>query len=377
MHSIYEQSLQRDIDKIKSKVLKMGELAEEALTNSLKALNEKNQQIAYSIILRDRYIDEFEKELDRLCQEFLIRQLPAAGHLRFVYAVIKINNELERIGDYAESIARHFLKLNTVEPKFTYKKFNEIANLSIPMLRNALQSFSEQDIELAKATMKMEEKVDNIRYNIHNELMNLREKGKITLEALPSLMIITNRFERVADQSCNICEEVLYMCTGKYVKHGGEEIFRVLFVDERNACRAQMAEGIGKALGLKQFEFSSAGISPQPVDEFTIQFMAEKGIDISRQKSKYLNEIANLEDYQVVISLCEEADIAFPAPPTKTVSIRWHIKDPSQIKGPTEKKRKAYEETYKFLDTHIRDLVQAVLGDHEKNKEEVKNAEQI
>ncbi|MGD8917131.1 MAG: PhoU domain-containing protein, partial [Syntrophobacterales bacterium] len=109
MSSRLEESLQRDIDQIRSKVIKMGTLAEGALRASLHALTQSDRQLAYSVILRDRYIDELEMELDRLCQEFLVRQQPAAGNLRFVYAVIKINNELERIGDYAESIARHFL----------------------------------------------------------------------------------------------------------------------------------------------------------------------------------------------------------------------------------------------------------------------------
>ena len=135
----YEESLQRDIDQIRDKIIEMGNLCEWALVNSLEALTKKDHKLAYSIILRDRYIDELEMELDRLCQEFLVRQLPAAGHLRFVYAVIKINNELERIGDYAESIARQCLKISSVDQQPSYDKFIDLANHSIPNNRNRIQ----------------------------------------------------------------------------------------------------------------------------------------------------------------------------------------------------------------------------------------------
>ena len=106
MATHYEESLQRDIERIKSKVQQMADLAAGALDACLRALVERNRQLAYSVILRDQRIDALEKEIDRLCLEFIVRQQPAARHLRFAYVTIKINQEVERIGDYAESMAR-------------------------------------------------------------------------------------------------------------------------------------------------------------------------------------------------------------------------------------------------------------------------------
>src|SRR5216110_1416626 len=97
---------------IRGKILAMAQLADRALRDSVQALVEKNLTVAYSVILRDQYIDELEKELDRLCLEFLVRQQPVAGTLRFAYATIKINADLERVGDYAESMARNFLQIS-------------------------------------------------------------------------------------------------------------------------------------------------------------------------------------------------------------------------------------------------------------------------
>jgi phosphate transport system protein len=369
MSSRFEERLTRDIDQIRSTVSKMGVWAEGALRASLLALNESDRQLAYSIILRDRYIDELEKEVDRLCQEFLIRQQPAAGHLRFVYAVIKINNELERIGDYAESIARHFLALSPIDPQPSYRAIEEIAHQSIPMLRNALQAFTDEDPKLAKTTMKMEDRVDKIRWRITDELGQLYEARKLPSEAFQSLMIIANRFERVADRACNICEEVLYMCTGEDMKHRGKEIFRVLFVDEHDACRGQMAKAIGNALNLDRFSFYSAGITPETVDPRTIEFMAEKGVDISHETSKYLSQVLDLEKYQVYVGLCEEAEEAFPPPPTKMIDIHWDIENPSKLEGSEEEIRAAYEKTYGILDSHIGDLVEAIVGKEDEKED--------
>jgi arsenate reductase len=210
----------------------------------------------------------------------------------------------------------------------------------------------------------MEDKVDRIRWTITDELVQLHEESKLPSEAFPALMIIANRFERVADRACNICEEVLYMCTGEDIKHKGKEIFRVLFVDEHDACRGQMAKAIGDSLGLARFRFSSAGISPRPVDPQAVHFLAEKGIDISHQTSKYLNQVLDLEDYQIFVSLCKEAEEAFPPPPTKMISIHWEIEDPSRQKGSEGKIQARYQKTYEILTSHIRDLVEAVLGNN-------------
>ena len=105
---------------------------------SLEALTERNRQSAYSVILRDRYIDELETELDRLCLEFLARHQPVAGHLRFIFATILINREIERIGDYAESIARQVLVVSALEPQPPYAKFIELGDLSLHMMRDAV-----------------------------------------------------------------------------------------------------------------------------------------------------------------------------------------------------------------------------------------------
>ena len=125
-----------------------------------------------------------------------------------------------------------------------------------------------------------------------------------------------------------------------------------------------MAEGIASSLDHPQFVFSSAGIDPRPIDPRTVAFLASKGIDISRHTSKSVSQIPNFDHYQVIVALAKEAQKVFPPPPTKTVGLDWNVKDPSTVKGSDQEVRAAYEETFQYLNNHIRDLVQALLGEN-------------
>ena len=362
MPSHYEDSLQHDIDRIRKKVSEMARLAECALEACLKALATCDRQIAYAVILRDRRIDELEKELDRLCLEFLIRQQPVARHLRLAYITIRVNLELERIGDYAESIARQTLKLARMNAQIPIERFQQIGSLSIPMLRDAVKAFIAGDEALARDVITREDEVDALRNVINNELFKLREDNLIPLEALTPLMTIARRFERVSDQATNICEEVIYMVTGEYPRKLGGDTWRMIFIDDRNSCRSQMAEAIATALGRPQFVFASAGVAPTEPDPGTVSFMQSKGVDLSHAQSRSVAQLPNLDAAQIIVALSPAAKKAFPKP-TKAVCLDWSLPDPSLVAGSAEEKHAAYESAYQFLREHITELCDAVLSD--------------
>lgn len=363
MATHFEQSLQRDIDRIKAKVTEMAGIAEGSLGNCMKALRDQNRVLAYSIILRDQRVDELEKEVDRLCLEFIVRQQPVAGPLRLAYATIRINLELERVGDYAEAIARQILKLTSMNTDVPVERFAEIANVSIPMLRDAVKAYATQDPALASKTADLEETVDILKSKLNSDLMRLNRENKLPFEALNALMMIARHLERVSDQAKNICTEVLYMCTGEYNRHKGAEASRLIFVDMHNSCRSQMAEAIANSLNQPNFIFASAGLEPRQVDPMTASFLKAKGLDVSRHTSKSLEQIPNLDHYQFMVALAPDAKKAFPRPPTKVVSLDWSLDDPSKVRGTDAEIKAAYESTYQFLHAHIQELVEAVLGD--------------
>ncbi len=358
-----EQTLQRDMDLLRSKVAEMAGLSQRALKASLQALVERNRQLAYSVILRDQYIDEMETELNRLCLEFFVRQQPVAGHLRFVFTVIQINKELERTGDYAESIARQAIKVSALEPQPSCAKFIEIGNLAIHMLGDAVQSFLQSDAGLAARTMEIEEQGNSLRNSINAELAELIRKDRLPVAALTPLMTVARRFERVSDQAKNLCEEVLYMCTGEFVKHKGAETFRILFLDAGGTGLCQMAEGIGNSLGQQRFVFSSAALAPKPVDPRAVAFMAGKGVDISKQAGKSLEQLPGWEHSQVIIALGHGVRQALLPRPTKAIFLTWAVQDPSEVRNPPEAAQNAFESAWQSLDTQIRELVGAVLDE--------------
>src|SRR4051812_31223797 len=189
----FEETLQRDIDRIRRKVREMAGLCGMALEGCLHALADKNRQLAYSVIIRDQRIDELEKELDRLCLEFIVRQQPVAGTLRFAYATIKINSDLERVGDYAESIARHIVAISSMDLEVPFDRFTQMASRAIPMLHGAVEAFVTKDSALAKRSMEAEEEVDRLRWALNSDLVKQQQEGRLPLEAMTALMTIVNR----------------------------------------------------------------------------------------------------------------------------------------------------------------------------------------
>lgn len=362
MASHYELTMQRDAERIRSKVEQMCALASDALDACLRAYLERNRLLAYTVILRDRRIDELEKEIDRLCLEYIVRHQPAGKHLRFAYVALRVNLELERIGDYAESIARQIVKISNLEFTLPVERVRQLAGLSVPMLRDAVRAFATEDEALARQTIRIEDEVDGLKSLSNAEILRAQQDNQIPINALNPLLTIVRRFERVSDQARNICEEALYFITGEYQKHIGNDVWRVVFVDEHNACLSQMAEAIANSLGHQKFVFTSAGMDPRPVDPETIAFLRTKDIDIAKAVSRPLGKVPNLEFTQVLVALTPNARKCFPNP-TRAVCLDWTIPDPAAVQGTAAEKRAAYETAFNFLYQHITDICEAVLAD--------------
>lgn len=360
--------LQHDLDAIRAKLLEMVDLDEQALRGALQAVLELDRQLAYSVILRDRYVDELEAILDRMCLEFLLRHQPAAGILRFVYSTSKIVKELERIGDYAETIARQAVQIDELPADLPRDLLVDMAGLVIQMVHQSVQAFVDGDAELSRLAMAKEGEADRMRNVIIGELTKLREREHLTVEAFSPLLSVPRLLERAADQAYNICEETLFCTTGNYVKHKPPDRFRIVFVGETNGCLTQMAEAIASALGEEKCSFASAGLTAGQLDARAVDFMKSKGLDISGRATKSVFEIREFDRMHVIIGLCRAARKVFPPSPTKTVGLVWPVVDPSKVQGDPDTIRAAYATAYDYLDSHIRHLVQAILGEGSKEQ---------
>jgi phosphate transport system protein len=361
-----EASLQHDMDLIRSTVQEMSAQCERALRGALAALVDGGRQGAYLVVLRDQQIDELEQQLDRLCLEYLVRQQPAAGHLRFAYAAIKISTALERIGDHAEAMARRILRLDPARSAASVATLIGMGETSVGMLSDAIRAFITSDAELARRTMPIERVVDDQLRAIERNLEGEESAGQLTPKASGLLAAISRRIERVSDEVRDICADTLYMCTGDYVKHTSPEAFRILFVDQHNHCRSQMAEAISATLAHPRLLFSSAGLDPRPIDPRLSPFLHEKGLEIVRHRAKSIDQIPNLEHYYVVVSFDENAYYALRFRRTPTVCIDWPVDDPSLLPGTLEETRGAYEAAFSAISEQLRDLVEAVVRQEKK-----------
>jgi phosphate transport system regulatory protein PhoU len=302
-----------------------------------------------------------EEHIDRLCQEFLVRHMPVAGHLRFVIAVVKVNVELERIGDYAEAIARRAVTLS-VEQEIPEKgRLVEMANVATQMLAHAVQAFLEHDVELAMRTLEDDHRVDDMTSAIYAALAHPSE-GQTDLTAEFALLGLLHRLERVADRACNIAEDTVFAVRGESLRHLPRQDIRVLFLCDHNACRSQMAEGIARAQAPSQFLFTSAGVHPAPVDPRAIAFLARRGIDISRQRSKGMSDIGAINDYHVVVTLSQGAEEVRPAVPYQTVALQWDLRDPSKVEGTEAEIEAAYQDVYEKLEQQIAEMTAGLVG---------------
>jgi phosphate transport system protein len=358
-----EASLQHDMNLIRGKVQEMTAHCERAVVDAVEALVRGDRQAAYLVILHDRQVDDLEEQLDRLCLEFLVRQQPAAGPLRFAYAAIKISTELESIGDHAETVARRLLQFEPARPAIRYADFQEIAQTSVAMLRDAVRSFAEGNADLARRTMLTEPTVDRMRRDLERSLARQQRAGELDPSAAQLLSTIARRLERVSDKARNICAEALYAATGTFAKHRAPEVIRILFVDQHNHCRSQMAEAIASRYDHPRLLFTSAGMEPRSIDRGLAPFLDSKGLDIASYRTKDIEHVPNVEHYHVVVGFDEGAyyTLRFRQARTRTVCIDWCVEDPSLVEGPPEVVEAAYERAYVFISDQLKDLVEALV----------------
>lgn len=356
-----EEKLQQDIDHIRDRVREMADLALRGLEDSVRTLSTGDTKLAYAAILRDSRIDDLEGLIDGLCMEFIVRHIPVAVHLRFVHSVAKICSELERVGDYAESINRLSILLGGRRLPIDFSMFERLAAVAIEMIRQAMRSFLDEDLELAVETTRLDARADLLHYEIYQALQSQVPANSGDLERLFTLLSIANRYERVADQACNICDEVQYIVTGEVTKHRLLSDLQILFVSSANSSHSLMAESIARAIARAHFNFCAADISPSPPDPMAAEYLAKRGIPPSTSTPRALSEVGDLGQFRAVVAIGDAAAKALPEVGYKTVVLVWHIADPTHpASGQTAEQ--VYAQAFDELLEGIRQLIRSLHG---------------
>jgi len=211
--------LVRDMESLKKDILTMGAMVEEAVNKAITALTTRDVDLAKEVMEGDSEIDEMELEVEDKCLKILALYQPVAGDLRFIIAVMKVNNDLERIGDFALHIAERALYLSERPPLQAPLGFSEMVGKVRSMLKMVLDALVRQDSALAREVVRMDEEVDELHWQMFDILMKLMKDDPSTVDRAFYILSASRHLERVADYATNIAEDVVFMVEGEVIKH--------------------------------------------------------------------------------------------------------------------------------------------------------------
>jgi phosphate transport system protein len=218
------RKLEHDLSDLKDRVLRMGSLVEDAIRKSIKALVERNRDLALAVIDGDAVINTHDVEIEEECIRLLAIWQPTGSNLRFITTAIKIITDLERMGDLAVDICERTIELMDEPQLKPYIDIPRMAEASQKMLKNSLDAFVEKDADLAMQVCAADDFVDNLNQQIFNELLIYMLQDPKNIARAVRLTYVAKYLERVGDHATNIAEMVVYMVKGKVIRHMACEI---------------------------------------------------------------------------------------------------------------------------------------------------------
>jgi len=214
-----ERHLDQDLDRIREELLRMAGLVDAMISDAMSALVERDWDKARGFIIADKGIDLLEKEIDEACHSVLVRHQPTAVDLRFLVAVMKINNDLERMGDSAVNIAEAVEVLNQEPPLKPYIDLPRMAERAREMVRRSLDAFVDKDTKAAIDVCASDDEIDALYHQLFRELLTYMIEDPKNVSRALHLLLISRNLERIADHATNIAEDVIYYVEGREIRH--------------------------------------------------------------------------------------------------------------------------------------------------------------
>lgn len=214
-----ERHFDEELNTLRESLIHMSSLSEEAIAKATKALVDRNVELAEEVIRQDNAINELEVKIDKQCLRLFALRQPIAIDLRFISSAMKINSQLERIGDEAVNIAERALGL-LKEPRL--KPLIDIPRLAVmaqEMVKDSITSFINKNVDLARSVCKRDDEVDNLNNQIFRELLTYMMEDQTTISRAIRLIFTARHLERIADHATNIAENVIYMVLGNDIRH--------------------------------------------------------------------------------------------------------------------------------------------------------------
>ncbi len=214
-----ETHFQQELNKLKENLLKMAGLAEQAISNAVEALVQRNTSLAEKTIKEDEKINQMEILIDEWCLKLLALHQPMAADLRFITSAMRINIELERIGDLAVNIAERVISLNQEPQLKPYIDIPRMAEITQAMVKDVLDAFVNGDTTLARSVCERDDQVDALNDQVFRELLTYMMADPKTITRAVHLIIVSRCLERIADHTTNIAEGIIFMVKALVIKH--------------------------------------------------------------------------------------------------------------------------------------------------------------
>ena len=218
-----ERHFDEELNELKKNILKMASLVDEAIERAIKSLVARVDELAEAVEEDDEQIDMLEIEIERQCHELLVRRQPIAIDLRFITSVMKINNDLERIGDLAGNIAHKARILNKMPKLKPFIDIPKMADKIRGMLRETVTALVERNSELARKTCEADTEVDGLYVQVFREVLTYMMEDTSNIKTGIEIILIAKHLERMADHVTNIAEDIVYMVDAKTIKHNFEK----------------------------------------------------------------------------------------------------------------------------------------------------------
>lgn len=216
-------TFQKSLKQLKDDVLFMGSMVEKALSRGIEALRKRDLALAHQMITDDAKINEKRFQIENDCINIIATQQPVASDLRIIVAVLTIITELERIGDYAEGIAKIVIMIGDEPPLKPLIDIPRMNDITIGMINNSISAFIESDSKKAENVISMDDVVDSLYDQVFRDLLTFMLADAKTINRATRLMWVAHNLERAADRATNISERVIYMVTGKMEETGASK----------------------------------------------------------------------------------------------------------------------------------------------------------
>ncbi len=217
-----ERHFVQELEALKTNIIRMASMVEESMADSLKAVLERSPETAWKVIEREQRVNAFELENDNAVVDLLALQQPVAGDLRFILAALKINNDLERIGDHAVNIAESAITFTSLPPLEVQTDIPRMGLITKEMLRDAIDGFIHNNAAACRGVLQNDDLMDAMNKKTINDLIAEVQSAPDSLRAALELTRVSRNLERVADLATNIAEEVIFVAEAQVVKHLGD-----------------------------------------------------------------------------------------------------------------------------------------------------------